>query len=133
MEDLVAAASKWIGRPLEADGQLDGGEEADVWAASSDRQRFVIHVSAPWRRRSEVAWAHAVSTQAAAAVPEAVAPISVRGETSFSWNGRLVAVFRYVDGEPLDREDAEQVADAGRLLARIHAALLKWQPTQPHQ
>lgn len=132
MENLAAAASKWIGRPLRADGQLHGGEEADVWATSSDRQRFVIHVSAPWRPRSEVAWAHAVSTQAAVAVPEAVAPISVRGETSFSWNGRLAAIFRYVDGEPLDREDAGQVVDAGRLLARIHAALLKWQPTHPH-
>lgn len=127
-EDLSAALSEWIGRPLEADGQLYGGEEADVWAASSAGQRFVIHISAPWRPSSEVAWAHAVSTQAATAVPEAIAPISVRGETSFSWHGRHVAVFPYIEGERLDREDPEQVADAARLLARIHAALLDWQP-----
>lgn len=127
-EDLSAALSEWIGRPLEADGKLYGGEEADVWAASSAGQRFVIHISAPWRPSSEVAWAHAVSTQAATAVPEAIAPISVRGETSFSWHGRHVAVFPYIEGERLDREDPEQVADAARLLARIHAALLDWQP-----
>lgn len=126
MENLAAAVSQWTGRPLEAHGQLPGGEEADVSAASSTGQKFVIHVTPPWRPRGEVAWAHAVATQAATAVPEAIAPMSVRGDTSFSWRGRLVAVFRYVDGEPLDRNDPEQVAEAGRLLARIHGALLEW-------
>jgi Ser/Thr protein kinase RdoA (MazF antagonist) len=131
MEGLAAAASRWLGRPLRADQQLYGGEEADVWVASSAGQRFVIHVSAVWRPLDEVAWAHAVAVQAATAVPAAVAPISLRGKTSFTWNGRVVAIFPYVEGKPLDRDDADQVADAARLLARIHIALLTWNPPVP--
>jgi Ser/Thr protein kinase RdoA (MazF antagonist) len=42
-----------------------------------------------------------------------------------------VAVFPFVDGAPADREDPNQVAAAGRLLARIHRALLAWQPASP--
>ena len=84
-----------------------------------------------WREPAEVSWTHAVATQAATTVPEAVAPVSVRGHTCFTWSGRVVAVFPFVDGGPADREDPDQVADAGRLLACIHGALLAWPPASP--
>ena len=128
MHELAAVASNWMARRLEVQRRLYGGEEADVCEASSSRERYVIHVSAPWRPADELAWAHAVSIRAAGEVPEAIAPIVVGAESSFVWNGRCVAVFPYVDGQPLDREDSERVKDAARLLARIHAALLDWQP-----
>lgn len=125
------AASEWMGRPLGVESLLLGGEEAEVWSALSETERFVIHVSGTWRGPAEVSWSHAVATQAATIVPEAVAPISTRGHTYFTWSGRVVAVFPFVAGEPADREDPKQVADAGRLLARIHRALLAWQPASP--
>ena len=128
MEDLATATSAWLGRRLRLESLLLGGEEAEVWSASTDAERFVIHVSAAWRDPAEVSWSHAVATQAARTVPEAVAPISVRDETYFTWNGRVVAVFPFIEGDRADREDLSQVADAGRLLARIHRALLEWQP-----
>jgi Ser/Thr protein kinase RdoA (MazF antagonist) len=131
MDDLATAASTWMGRRLEVDSLLLGGGEADVWSASCGAERFVIHVSATWREPAEVSWSHAVATQAATKIPEAVAPISVRGHTYFTWSGRVVAVFPFVDGDPADRGHPNQVADSGRLLARIHRALLPWQPASP--
>ncbi len=78
-----------------------------------------------------MSWSHGVASQVATIVPEAVAPISIRGDTYFTWSDRVVAVFPFVEGEPADREDPNQVADAGRLLACIHRALLAWQPPSP--
>lgn len=42
-----------------------------------------------------------------------------------------MAVLPFVDGGPADRADPNQVAAAGRLLARIHRALLAWQSAFP--
>lgn len=120
-----------MGRRLQLESLLLGGDEAEVWAASSQRDPFVIHASPTWREPAEVSWSHGVASQAATIVPEAVAPISIGGDTYFTWGGRLVAVFPFVDGGPADREDPNQVADAGRLLACIHRALLAWQPASP--
>lgn len=118
-----------MGRRLRLESLLLGGEESEVWLADSETERFVIHASAAWREPAEVSWSHAVASQAARTFPEAVAPISVRGQTYFTWRGRVVAAFPFIDGGPADRQGLSQVADAGRLLARIHRALLAWQPT----
>lgn len=131
MDSLALVTSEWMGRRLEVESLLQGGEEADVWSASSGTERFVVHVSETGRKPAEVSWSHAAATQAATMIPEATAPISICGETSFTWRGRVVAVFPFIDGHPADREDPHQIADAGRLLARIHAALLAWRPDPP--
>lgn len=131
MEGLATAVSEWMGRRLELESLLPGGEEAEVWSALSETERLAIHVNGAWREPAEVSWSHAVVVQAATTVPEAVAPISTRGGTYFTWSGRVVTVFPFVDGEPVDRENPNQVADAGRLLSRIHRALLAWQPASP--
>jgi len=117
-----------MGRRLRVETLLAGGDDAEVWSACSsgsiEPERFVIHVSAPWRDPGEVSWTHAVASHAATLVSEVVAPISMGGHTFFIWNGQLVAVFPFIDGAPADRQDPSQVAEAGRLLARIHRALL---------
>ena len=68
----------------------------------------VVHVSPSWRHPEDLRWCHDVALEAATAVPEAVAPIRVHGRSFTVWNDRVVAVFPFVEGDVLDRQDAAQ-------------------------
>lgn len=124
MTRLAEVVSQWLATPVRLEAQIVNGDEAEVWAASYGGKRVVVHVSPPWRRPEELRWCHDLASEAAKAVAEAVAPIRVRGRSFTVWNDRVVAVFPFVEGDVLDREDATQVAGAARVLARIHKALL---------
>ena len=121
---LVRAAEPFLGALAQSAEWLEGGDEALVLRVGTDLGEVVLHASPPWRRRKELEWAHAVVRHAHTRVPEVVAPFVRRGRTAFEWHGRLVAAFPFVAGEPLDRDDAVLRADAARLLALIHTALL---------
>lgn len=124
MTGLADVVSEWLATPVTLEAQIHNGDEAEVWAASYNGTRVVVHVSPPWRRPEELRWCHDVALEASKALPEVVAPIRVHGRSFTVWNDRVVAVFPFVEGDVLDREDAAQVAAAARVLARIHRSLL---------
>ena len=121
---LADVVSEWLATPVTLESQIHNGDEAEVWAGSYDGTRVVVHVSPSWRRPEDLRWCHDVILEAGKAVPEAIAPIRVHGRSFTVWNDRVVAVFPFVEGDVLDREDAAQVAAAARVLARIHTSLL---------
>jgi Ser/Thr protein kinase RdoA (MazF antagonist) len=121
---LADVVSEWLATPVTLESQIHNGDEAEVWAASCDGTRVVVHVSPRWRHPEDLRWCHDVALEAGKAVPEAVPPIRVDGHSFTVWNDRVVAVFPFVEGDVLDREDAAQVAAAARVLARIHTSLL---------
>jgi Ser/Thr protein kinase RdoA (MazF antagonist) len=121
---LADVVSEWLATPVTLVSQIHNGDEAEVWSASYDGTRVVVHISPSWRHPEDLRWCHDVALEAGKAVPEAVAPIRVHGRSSTVWNDRVVAVFPFVEGDVLDRRDAAQVAAAARVLARIHTSLL---------
>ncbi len=123
---LCGALEQLLGVSVRALVRLEGGDEAVVLRAETTAGPLVVHVSPPWRTRAELAWVHAVARHAQRSVPQVVAPIAHGGETVFACDGRLVAVFPFVEGELLNRDDPLLRADAARLLAAIHRALLTW-------
>ena len=94
--------------------------------AEADFGAIVLHVSPSWRTRTELEWTHAVVRHAHVQVPQAVAPIERRGRTVFEWGSRLVAMFPFIDGEVLDRDNPVLRMDAARILAAVHKSLLDW-------
>jgi len=85
-----------------------------------------LHASPRWRTRAELHWVHAVVRHVHVSVPQAVVAIERWGRTTFEWDGRLLALFPFIDGSTLDREDAKLRKQAARLLAGIHTGLLDW-------
>jgi Ser/Thr protein kinase RdoA (MazF antagonist) len=85
---------------------------------------------------AEVGWVHDLLAFAAQAIPAVVAPVpTLDGSTAFRWGRRPVAVFPFIDGVHLNREDAPQRRAAAHLLARLHATLRAWpahRPRPPH-
>lgn len=103
---------------------LGGGEETVAYEAHAGEHHLVIRVSPPWRTLAELTWAFELASWAAARIPEAVAPARARGrEPAFELDGRVVSVFPFVAGDPLDRTDDEERDEAARLLARLHRVL----------
>jgi Ser/Thr protein kinase RdoA (MazF antagonist) len=124
---FISAVERMIGTPVATEAELDGGDEARTVRLSSRRGTFVLRIEPPWRTRRELEWVHAVATQAHGAVPQAVAPIqSNDGGTVLVWRERCASLFPFVDGIPLDREDRALRAEAARVLAAVHLALLSW-------
>ncbi|HYT73367.1 MAG TPA: phosphotransferase [Vicinamibacterales bacterium] len=121
---MVRAAEPFLGALAQSAEWLEGGDEALVLRVVTDLGAVVLHASPPWRTRKELEWVHAVVRHAHTRVPEVVTPFERFGRTAFEWQGRLVAAFPFVAGEPFDRDDAVLRADAARLLALIHTALL---------
>jgi Ser/Thr protein kinase RdoA (MazF antagonist) len=121
---LVRAAEPFLGTRAQSSRWLDGGDEALVLFVATDHGAVVLHASPPWRTRAELEWVHAVVRHARTRVPEVVAPFERGGRTVFEWQGRVVAAFPFIAGEMLDRDDPVLRADAARLLALIHTALL---------
>jgi Ser/Thr protein kinase RdoA (MazF antagonist) len=108
------------------------GDEARVWRVTSSDGDFVVHLGPPWRRPDELAWVHRVACFAARQVPEVVPPIATgSGETFIPYGDALVAVYRFVEGIDLSRDDDEELSAAAELLARIHTALLDFPDQRP--
>ena len=111
---------------------LDGGEEAAVWRVQSDRGMLVARLSPAWRTTAEVAWVHDLLAYAAQTFAATVAPVpALDGTTAFRWGRRPVAVFPFIAGTHLDREDATLRWAAAHLLAHLHATLRTWTGHRP--
>jgi len=105
---------------------LEGGDEAIVLRADSADGPLVVHISPSWRTRAELTWAHSVARYAKKSIPQVVAPLERNRTTLFEFDGRLAAVFPYVCGQMLNREDSLLREKAAKLLAAIHCALQTW-------
>lgn len=107
--------------------RLTGGEECTVWHLDTTRGRLVLRLSPTWRTLEELRWVHEITCFVATRVGEAVAPlVALDGTTLFLHEGWPAALFPFVPGERLDREDAKLRDGAARLLARLHHATMLW-------
>ena len=121
---LLQAVAEFLGDTINPLKWLDGGDEAIILQATSHTGLVVVHASPSWRTRSELDWVHAVARHTRAQVSEAIVPIERDGRSTFEWNERQVAVYPYVAGTFLNRDDAALRAHASRLLSAIHRSLL---------
>jgi len=126
VDELVAALSTRLSARVTLQDQIINGDEAEVWAATADSARYVVHILTSAENADHLSWCHDVAIEAAKRVPEVVPPVVVDGASFFRWNGQLVTVFPFVEGTTLDRNDLVQVRHAARLLAQIHRELLDW-------
>jgi Ser/Thr protein kinase RdoA (MazF antagonist) len=112
---------------------LGGGDECLLWRVAAPRP-LVVRVSAPRRRRADLAWAFTAAVAFARQLPEAISPLStVDGAYVVDWDGAPVSLWPYIPGEHLNRERPDARAQAARLLARLHqtARRLPTTPTRP--
>jgi Ser/Thr protein kinase RdoA (MazF antagonist) len=124
---VCSAAQGFLETSLEFSRRLEGGYEAIVLRAECSQGSVVIHVSPVWRTRAELEWSYCVARVAQRYVPEIVLPIQRENQSVFEWNSRMVAVFPFIEGSALERENLELRIQAAKCLARIHRALLNWQ------
>jgi Ser/Thr protein kinase RdoA (MazF antagonist) len=111
---------------------IHNGDEASVWRVQTTAGPAVVRVGPAWRTTAEVAWVHDLLDYAAHALDVAVAPRPARdGTTAFWWRGRPVALFPFVAGTALNREDTHLRREAARLLARVHDTLRRWPDLRP--
>ena len=101
------------------------GIESDAWRVETERGPVALLLYPAWRTFEELSWVHLLIVGVDRTVPEAVAPLAARdGATLFRHEDRLVALFPFVRGDILDRENPLLRVEAARLLARIHLAML---------
>jgi Ser/Thr protein kinase RdoA (MazF antagonist) len=101
--------------------RLEGGLEADVFAAATKSERYAVKVSPAWRSEEELDWVRSVARFSHRQVPEAVAPLG-QGRLL----GRPATVYQLIDGEALPAADRDACLDAARVLGRLHRALVEW-------
>ncbi len=105
--------------------RLSGGEECEIWLATSDDGPFIVRISPGQRSLAQLGWTHTLMLSLYSLFPVVVAPLrAIDGSTLFLYNGRPVALFPFVEGTPLDREQPVQRDAAAELLARLHCAML---------
>ncbi|PXX57490.1 Ser/Thr protein kinase RdoA (MazF antagonist) [Nocardia tenerifensis] len=123
-EDIRAAvAAEW---GYKGDGErLFGGEESAAYRLGD----VVVRIGALNRDPATVEWCNGIAVAAARTVPEAVAPLHrANGETVAMVAGRPITVWPLVEGQWASIEDPIQMAEAARLLARLHRALADHRP-----
>jgi Ser/Thr protein kinase RdoA (MazF antagonist) len=116
--------------------RLSGGEECEIWLAASNDGPFIVRISPGQRSLAQLGWTHTLMLSLWPLVPVVVAPLrAIDGSTLFLYNGRPVALFPFVEGTPLDREQPAQRHAAAELLARLHRAMLadSAAPSQPQR
>ena len=116
--------------------RLSGGEECEIWLATSDDGLFIVRISPGWRSLTQLGWTHTLMLSLRPLFPVVIAPLrAADGSTFFLYNGRLVALFPFIEGVPLDREQPAQRRAAAQLLARLHSAMLTVSaaPSQPQR
>lgn len=123
---LCATAAAFLGQELSPGEWLVGGDEALVLRADGDGVVFVLHASPARLSRAELAWSHAVAKHAGRTVPEVVTAIGRDGETLSAWRDHHLAVYPFVEGSHVNRDDPAHRLGAARLLAKLHRGLLDW-------
>jgi Ser/Thr protein kinase RdoA (MazF antagonist) len=97
------------------------GEESVGWRVESDQGPLAIQLAPSWRTEDEVEWVHQRMRAFRRHVPEVVTPLlSGAGASAVPTRDRLITVFPFVDGRPLDDADEGLRLEAARVLARIH-------------
>lgn len=122
---LGAAISAQYALSFQLLRQLSGGEECEIWLARSEGDLCVVRISPRWRSLTQLGWVHALLLATRPLLPVVIAPLmATNGSTLFLHKGHPVALFPYVDGHFLDREDPAQRRAAAQLLAQLHRAML---------
>ncbi|HEX6109387.1 MAG TPA: phosphotransferase [Ktedonobacteraceae bacterium] len=104
---------------------LSRGEEALIWQVNSSVGPLVVRMSPASRSPSRLPWRHHVLLALASSLPQALAPLlAADGSTLLSYQDYSVALFPYVRGDRLDRDQAQLRRASARLLAQLHTALL---------
>jgi len=104
---------------------LSGGEEALVWQVNSSVGLLVVRMSPASRSPSRLQWRHHVLLALASSLPQAIAPLlAPDGSTLLPYQDFSVALFPYVRGDRLDRDQAQLRRASAHLLAQLHTALL---------
>lgn len=101
---------------------LTGGIWNQVYRIPAGERSYVLRLAHPTATEASLAFTHLVMREVA--LPEVSPPIpDLDGNTVVRVNGRLAALFPFVEGERLNRAtiDARQ---AGALLGRMHQATL---------
>lgn len=106
--------------PFEGDwSTLTGGYECDIWRVG----QIVVRICPEWRSDAELDWVYHHVSMVGEQIPEVVAPIKTKNDAYFiRFENRPVAVFPYIKGELLDRNNPELLHHSAELLAKIHKA-----------
>jgi Ser/Thr protein kinase RdoA (MazF antagonist) len=121
-----AAIAAHYALSFEAILQLAGGEECEIWLVRSDQGQCVVRISPPWRSLTRLGWTHALLLALQPMLPVVIAPLRApNGSTLLIYHEHPVALFPYVDGQPVDREDPAQREAAARVLAHLHRVMLR--------
>ena len=122
---LCTAIARVYHLSLEPVRQLSGGEECEIWLASSNDGPLVVRISPRWRSLTQLSFAHDLMLSTRSLLPVVIAPLKATdGSTFFLHNGHPVAIFPFVEGQFLDREDPDHRHAAAHLLAQLHRVML---------
>ncbi len=104
--------------------QLSGGEESEVWLTISDDGPFVVRINPPRRSLAQLMRTHQLMLSLRPLLPAVIAPLrATDGSTLFLYDEHPIALFPFVEGHHLDREQPSQRLAAARLLAQLHSAM----------
>ena len=122
---LCEAISKCYHLNLHPVRQLSGGEESEIWLARSDNVSAIVRISPPSRSLTQLMQTHELMLSLQPLLPAVIAPLkAVDGSTLFLYNEHPIALFPFVEGHHLDREQSSHRLVAAQLLAQLHKAML---------
>ncbi len=108
--------------PIAFEGEwakLDGGYECDVWRVED----WVVRICPEWRNVEALAYIYRHASLLAKDIPEIVASIkTAQGDDLIQVENHPIAVFPYIAGQPLDRNNDTLLRQSAKLLAQIHMA-----------
>lgn len=111
---------------------VDLGDECDIWHVDTPRGPIALRVSPAFRTEASLGWSHRLLAFVAPRVPEAVVPLATPdGRTAVRWEGHLVSIYPWVEGEPANMEMPFLCDAAASLLARLHKAMRGWAEPAP--
>lgn len=108
--------------PIASEGEwskLDGGYECEVWRVGE----WVVRICPDWRNVEALKHIYRHVCLLAKEFPEIVAPIkTAQGDDLLHYENRPIAVFPYISGKPLNRNNDTLLRHSAELLAQIHMA-----------
>lgn len=120
-----------IGQIIQAT-QLTGGDWNDVYRLETTRGHLIVRIRHPTTRLAQVIYEHALMQAIHLSIPEVPSPYIARDGKSFLLHeGRIVALFPYLAGRPIDRDSHVEGRAAGHMLGRIHQISLNSLPPMP--
>ena len=121
---LCPAIAKRYHLSLQPVRQLSGGEESETWLTTSDDGLFVVRISPPRRTLAHLVWTHQLMLSLQPLLPAVIVPLrAIDGSTLFLYNEHPIALFPFVEGHHLDREQPSQRLAAAQILAQLHSAM----------